>query len=95
MRDRCTFARAPIANWKTKKYLRLKEFITRESVDYMAVQQKKDTPLLYVEVPLLKEEDISVIRDKLSELLESDIDPVLKISELKDPIPESPSEASS
>lgn len=69
-----------------KRYLRLKDFITMNGRDYMAVRQKRDAPLLHVEVPLLSAEDIIELRDRLSDLLDADFDSSTEIGELRERI---------
>jgi hypothetical protein len=66
-----------------KRYLKLKDFISQDGTDYMTVRQKKDLPLIKVEVPLLKEEDIALLRGKLSDLLDADFDNSMEINELR------------
>ena len=69
-----------------KRYLKLKDFVSCDGMDYMEVQQKKDTPLLKVEVPLFEEENIAALRNKLSLLLDADHDSTLNINELRERI---------
>jgi hypothetical protein len=66
-----------------KRYLKLKDFISENGTDYMTVRQKKDLPLIKVEVPLLKEEDIAGLRGKLSDLLDADFDSSMDVKELR------------
>jgi hypothetical protein len=75
-----------------KKVIKLKEFLTREGVDCMAVRQKTGDPLFYVEVPLLKDEDIVLLRQKLSDLLEADLDDSVDVQELREKIASPPAE---
>ena len=69
-----------------KRYLKLKEFVTREGVDFMTVRRKAGDPLIFVEVPFLRDEDIAPLRDKLSDLLDADLDDTLDITELRERI---------
>ena len=76
-----------------KKVLKLKEFLTRDGVDCMAVRRKTGDPLFYVEVPLLRDEEIALLREKLSDLLDADLDDTVDVQELREKITPPPAEA--
>lgn len=67
-----------------KRFLKLKNFVSEEDGDFMLVQQKKDAPVVRMEVPLLAEEDIAVLRDRLSDLLDTDLGSMLDPHELRE-----------
>ncbi len=69
-----------------KRYLRLKDFVTEKGQDFMAVQEKKGTPVIMVKAPLVEDEDIIILRDKLGGFLDADLDSGMEISELRDVI---------
>lgn len=69
-----------------KKYLQLKDFVSIDGVDFMVVRQKKDAPLINVEVPFLKEEDIVQLKGRLAELFDADLDSSMEINEIRDKI---------
>ncbi|MHC4942500.1 MAG: hypothetical protein ACYTG7_05710 [Planctomycetota bacterium] len=80
-----------------KRYLKLKDFVSEGGRDYMAVRQRKGEPLIKVEVPLISEEDILRLRDRLSSLLDADLDAEMDVKDLEErictsPEPESPPE---
>ncbi len=77
-----------------KRFLKLKDFITRDGVDCMAIRRKTGAPLIYVEVPLLNDEDIDGLREQLSQLLDTDLDGTLDINELRDRITPPPADES-
>jgi len=66
-----------------KRLLKLKDFVSREGRDYREVQQKADAPRLLVEVPLLDDAAIAVLRDRLSQLLDADLDNSIDIHDSK------------
>lgn len=66
-----------------KRYLKLKDFISEDGTDYMTVRQKKDMPIIKVEVPLLGEEEIAALRGKLSDLLDADFDSSMDVKDLR------------
>jgi len=79
-----------------KRYLKLKDFVSRNGQDFMEVRRKKGEPLLHVEVPMITEQDISILRDKLSDLLEADLEGDLDLGTLRDKLnsePEPPAPA--
>jgi len=69
-----------------KRFLQLKDFICIDGTDFMTVRVKKDDPLLNVEVPLLSEDDITILRARLSDLFDSDLDSSTEIPELRERI---------
>jgi hypothetical protein len=78
-----------------KRYLKLKDFVSENGRDFMAVRQRKGEPLIKVDVPLISEEDILRLRDRLSSLLDADLDGDMDVKELEQrictkPEPESP-----
>jgi hypothetical protein len=76
-----------------KRFLRLKSFVSEEGGDFMLVQQKKDAPVKKMEVPLLAEEDIVTLRDRLSDLLDADLASMLDMDELRDKLAAPPAAA--
>lgn len=67
-----------------KRFFKLKDFVSINGVDYMEMRQKKGAPLIRVEVPLLKEDDIAVLRNKLSALLDTDFDESVDVPTLRE-----------
>ena len=67
-----------------KRLLILKDFISEEGKDFMTVRRKRGEPLIRVEVPFLNESDIASLRDRLSDLLDADLDGSLDVKELKE-----------
>ena len=67
-----------------KKLLRLIDFVTVENKDVMTVQLQKGTPKLHVEVPLLDSEKIDLLRERLSTLLDADLDGEVDVTYLRE-----------
>ncbi len=57
-----------------KKYLRLHEFVTEGGKDYVVVSSKEKPDALKIEAPSLRAEEFAEIREKLSCLLDVDIE---------------------
>ena len=57
-----------------KKYLRLVDFISRDGKDLMRVRRRRGEPSFDVEVPLLDDDGIARLKEKLADLLSADLD---------------------
>ena len=66
-----------------KKYLRLVDFLTSDGKDFMRVQRRRGEPSFDVEVPLLDADEIARLKDRLSELLRTDLPDEFDLSALK------------
>jgi len=71
-----------------KKYLRLVDFITHEGKDCMQVQRRRGEPYFDVEIPLLGEDEIVALKDRLSTILSTDLDDSLDLSRLEEKVEE-------
>jgi len=66
-----------------KRFLLLKDFVSENGKEYVAVRQNKGAPLLKVEIPLISQEQIGRLKDRLADLLDADLDSDTDIMELK------------
>jgi len=57
-----------------KKFLKLVDFTSHDGKDMMRVQRRRGEPAFDVEIPFLDEESITHLKEKLSDLLNADLE---------------------
>ncbi len=73
-----------------KKFLRFVDFVSCDGRDVMRVQRRRGEPCFDVETPLLDEEGIAQLKEKLADLLSADIGADFDLAGLDEPAREEP-----